>query len=286
MSPPEATVQHVLDAVGVKKYGTKVLYKGTVLSKDAPLSDVGVGAEALISVAWKKLTDIQMLFEIFGAKEDTHRALGYETYAEFEEAVPFPEGAQQVDFLSSKGVVVQFHDGLAGSVESIVFSRNAVQEIQRSMINWDAVQEFANLQILVINHFGISGSVSFDKLPDKLETLSLYGNKLSGNVNFNGIPNTLTELNLGFNKFSGSIDFSPLPRGMVRLNLRHNLFTGTIDPQTLPPALVGLFLDGNRLEGTYHASKFPVTLTSVGGLELDPVNKEVLEEKGTGSSGK
>ena len=73
---------------------------------------------------------------------------------------------------------------------------------------------------------GLNGTPCLDSLPEYLEHLYLYGNKLTGTPDLTSLNHGLVNLNLENNNFSGTPDLTSLNQGLAYLDLGYNEFSG------------------------------------------------------------
>ena len=97
----------------------------------------------------------------------------------------------------------------------------------------------------------MSGALSLQNLPSKLERLKLERNRFSGNLDLSTMSaECLKELGLRENELTGSMILSALPRGLKILDLSSNDFAGHIDLRALPRNMHKFNLARNKLSGT------------------------------------
>eukprot|EP00008_Paramoeba_atlantica_P013810 CAMPEP_0201494280 /NCGR_PEP_ID=MMETSP0151_2-20130828/46379_1 /ASSEMBLY_ACC=CAM_ASM_000257 /TAXON_ID=200890 /ORGANISM="Paramoeba atlantica, Strain 621/1 / CCAP 1560/9" /LENGTH=255 /DNA_ID=CAMNT_0047882415 /DNA_START=44 /DNA_END=811 /DNA_ORIENTATION=- len=108
------------------------------------------------------------------------------------------------------------------------------------------------------NH--LSGSLNFDDIPPKLESLDIRSNRMNGTLDLSALPEGLVELDLGRNLFTGNIDLSSLPSTLRALVLDQNSLLGLVDVTKMREGIQTLFLYQNHFTGVLDFRHVPNTL--------------------------
>ena len=149
---------------------------------------------------------------------------------------------------------------------------------------WEGIQCGETGYVISIDQFqkGISGSLSWNHLPFRVQDLVLAVNRLQGEISLASLPLTCKKIRLDFNEFcgslslselryhgalssliltrnnfGGSLDLTCLPHGLKHLCLDHNHFSGSISFNHLPGSLSVLLIHKNDLEGVLDLEKLP-----------------------------
>ena len=121
----------------------------------------------------------------------------------------------------------------------------------------------SNIETIMIEKYGFSGTVDLLSLPEKVIEFSILRNNFTGNCDFTRLPSSLQRLDLSFNQFSGSVVFDSLPHTLQTLRIASNMFCGTPNLDSLPPRLSVVSMDSNDFRGVFQLLHPPDSLRTV-----------------------
>eukprot|EP00009_Paramoeba_aestuarina_P003334 CAMPEP_0201522622 /NCGR_PEP_ID=MMETSP0161_2-20130828/18394_1 /ASSEMBLY_ACC=CAM_ASM_000251 /TAXON_ID=180227 /ORGANISM="Neoparamoeba aestuarina, Strain SoJaBio B1-5/56/2" /LENGTH=217 /DNA_ID=CAMNT_0047921527 /DNA_START=21 /DNA_END=674 /DNA_ORIENTATION=- len=183
------------------------------------------------------------------------------TYVIIQSADPFLGKVPDKSSLSQQTLMELFIDGITNK-ETICGPPEASEDLTK----WPGLSYNDSGEIIGIHwqNYGLEGSIDLQWLPNSLEKLILWGNRLTGTLDLTVLPDTLTHLSAHSNRFSGSLDLTQLPKSLRRIELNGaNVFSGTVDLTQLPPKLGGIWISGKKLVGETDFSHLPVSLTII-----------------------